>query len=47
MARIIAIEDSPALQRLLAITMRDTGIEIEASFSGLPASQQRSTIRPT
>ncbi|MGB5168748.1 MAG: response regulator [Acidimicrobiia bacterium] len=36
MARIIAIEDSPALQRLLAITMRDTGIEIEAFLLGAP-----------
>jgi DNA-binding response OmpR family regulator len=35
-ARIIAIEDSPALQRLLAITMRDTGIEIEAFLLGAP-----------
>jgi DNA-binding response OmpR family regulator len=32
--RIIAIEDSPLLQRLLAITMRDTGIEIEAYLDG-------------
>lgn len=33
-ARIIAIEDSPALQRLLAITMRDTGLEIEPHLIG-------------
>lgn len=33
-ARIIAIEDSPALQRLLAITMRDSGLEIEAHLTG-------------
>lgn len=36
MARIIAIEDSPALQRLLALTMRGTGIEIEAHLRGIP-----------
>lgn len=36
MARIIAIEDSPALQRLLAITMRDTGIDVEAFLLGAP-----------
>ena len=36
MARIIAIEDSPALQRLLAITMRGTDIEIEAFLLGAP-----------
>jgi len=35
-ARIIAIEDSPALQRLLAITMRDTGIDVEAFLLGAP-----------
>ena len=35
-ARIIAIEDSPALQRLLAITMRGTDIEIEAFLLGAP-----------
>ena len=35
MARIIAIEDSPALQRLLALTMRGTDIEIEAHLLGL------------
>ena len=34
MARVIAIEDSPVLQRLLAITMRDTSIEIEAYLDG-------------
>lgn len=34
MARIIAIEDSPVLQRLLAITMRDTSIEIEPYLDG-------------
>jgi DNA-binding response OmpR family regulator len=34
-ARIIAIEDSPLLQRLLALTMRDTGIEIDAYLNGL------------
>lgn len=33
-ARIIAIEDSPALQRLLALTMRGTDIEIEAHLLG-------------
>ena len=33
-ARIVAIEDSPALQRLLAITMRDSGLEIEAHLTG-------------
>jgi len=33
-ARIIAIEDSPVLQRLLAIIMRNTGIEIEAHLDG-------------
>lgn len=41
MARIIAIEDSPVLQRLLAITMRDTGIDIDAyldGFGGLEAA---------
>ena len=36
MARIIAIEDSPALQRLLAITMRDTGIDVDAFLLGAP-----------
>lgn len=36
MARIIAIEDSPALQRLLAITMRGTDIDIEAFLLGAP-----------
>ena len=36
MARIIAIEDSPALQRLLAITMRGSGIDIEAFLLGAP-----------
>lgn len=34
MARIIAIEDSPVLQRLLAITMRDTDVDIEAHLDG-------------
>lgn len=33
-ARIIAIEDSPALQRLLALTMRGTEIEIEPHLLG-------------
>ena len=40
-ARIVAIEDSPVLQRLLAITMRDTDVEIEAyldGFGGLEAA---------
>ena len=36
MARIIAIEDSPALQRFLAITMRGTGIDIDAFLLGAP-----------
>ena len=36
MARIIAIEDSPALQRLLAITMSDTGMDVEAFLLGAP-----------
>lgn len=31
---MIAIEDSPVLQRLLAIAMRDTSIEIEAYLDG-------------
>ena len=35
MARIIAIEDSPALQRLLTLTMRGTAIEIESYLLGL------------
>ncbi len=34
MARIIAIEDSPVLQRLLEITMRGTGIEVEPCLDG-------------
>ena len=34
MARIIAIEDSPVLQRLLDITMRDTGVDVEAHLDG-------------
>ena len=34
MARIISIEDSPALQRLLAITMRGTEIDIEPHLLG-------------
>ena len=34
MARIIAIEDSPALQRLLALTMRGTEIEVESHLLG-------------
>jgi DNA-binding response OmpR family regulator len=38
-ARIIAIEDSPALQRLLAITLRGSGIEIEAFLLGAPGLQ--------
>jgi DNA-binding response OmpR family regulator len=33
-ARLIAIEDSPVLQRLIAIAMRNTGIEIEAHLDG-------------
>jgi len=33
-ARIISIEDSPALQRLLAITMRGTEIDIEPHLLG-------------
>lgn len=36
MARIISIEDSPALQRLLALTMRGSGIDIEAFLLGAP-----------
>ena len=36
MARIIAIEDSPALQRFIAITMRGTEIDIEAFLVGAP-----------
>ena len=36
MARIIAIEDSPALQRFIAITMRGTDIDIEAFLLGAP-----------
>ena len=39
MARIIAIEDSPALQRLLAITLRGSGIEIEAFLLGAAGLQ--------
>ena len=39
MARIIAIEDSPALQRLLAITLRGSGMEIEAFLLGAPGLQ--------
>ncbi len=34
MARIIAIEDSPVIQRLIEITMRDTGVEIESYLRG-------------
>ena len=34
MARIIAIEDSPALQRLLVLTMRGTEFEIESHLLG-------------
>lgn len=34
MARLIVIEDSPVLQRLIAIAMRNTGIEIEAHLDG-------------
>lgn len=34
MARIISIEDSPVLQRLLEITMRGTGIEVESYLDG-------------
>jgi DNA-binding response OmpR family regulator len=33
-ARLIVIEDSPVLQRLIAIAMRNTGIEIEAHLDG-------------
>lgn len=33
-ARIITIEDSAALQRLLGITMRGTGIEVEPYLDG-------------
>lgn len=34
MARIITIEDSPVLQRLITITMRGTGIEVEPYLHG-------------
>ena len=34
MARIVAIEDSPVLQRLLALTMRDTSVEIDPYLDG-------------
>lgn len=34
MARIISIEDSPVLQRLLEIIMRGTGIEVESYLDG-------------
>lgn len=34
MARIITIEDSPALQRLLDITMRGTGVSVEPYLGG-------------
>lgn len=34
MARLIVIEDSPVLQRLIAIAMRNTGIDIEAHLDG-------------
>jgi len=33
-ARLVAIEDSPVLQRLLALTMRDTSIEIDPYLDG-------------
>jgi len=33
-ARIITIEDSPALQRLLDITMRGTGVSVEPYLGG-------------
>jgi DNA-binding response OmpR family regulator len=33
-ARLTVIEDSPVLQRLIAIAMRNTGIEIEAHLDG-------------
>jgi DNA-binding response OmpR family regulator len=33
-ARLIVIEDSPVLQRLIAIAMRNTGIDIEAHLDG-------------
>ena len=33
-ARIIAIEDSPVLQRLLEITMRGTGVDVEPYLNG-------------
>lgn len=35
MARIIAIEDSTVLQRLLEITMRGTGIRVEPYLDGV------------
>lgn len=34
MARIIVIEDSPVLQRLIEIALRGTGIEIEQCLKG-------------
>ncbi len=34
MARIIAIEDSPVIQRLIEITMRDTDVEVESYLRG-------------
>ncbi|MEN8113037.1 MAG: response regulator [Actinomycetota bacterium] len=43
MARIIAIEDSTALQRLLQITMRGTGFDIESHITaadGLAAATE-------
>jgi DNA-binding response OmpR family regulator len=33
-ARLIVIEDSPVLQRFIAIAMRNTGIDIEAHLDG-------------
>jgi len=33
-ARIIAIEDSPVIQRLIEITMRDTDVEVESYLRG-------------
>ena len=35
MARIIAIEDSPVLQRFIELALRDTDIEIEACLRGM------------
>lgn len=46
MARIIAIEDSPVLQRLLAITMRSTDVEIEAYLDGSGGLEAALAIPP-